>query len=53
MFTGTVFVSAMLALLFSVEWDKLAAREAGDEGQAGDEGECPAIVSNAVKRWRA
>ena len=48
MFTGTVFVSVMLALLFSVEWDNLAA----DADDAADEGECSATVSSAVKRRR-
>ena len=49
MFTGTVFLSVMMALLFSVEWDKLAKEE---DSEIMDEGVVSEAVSNAVKRRR-
>ena len=49
MFTGTVFVSVMMALLFSVEWDNLAKEE---DSEIMDVGVVSEAVSNAVKRRR-
>ena len=48
MFTGTVFLSIMLALLFSVEWDDLLS----SNDEAGGEGECSEAVTALVKHRR-
>ena len=48
MFTGTVFLSMMLALLFSTEWDNLLS----SNDEAGGEGECSEAVTALVKRRR-
>ena len=53
MFTGTVFLSMMLALLFSVEWSNLATDAADDAADnAADDAAIEAAVTHAVKRRR-
>ena len=47
MFTGTVFLSVMMAFVFSVEWSNKS-----DSGNVVDEKECSVAVLRAVRRRR-